>query len=95
MSIGTIVLDVEKGVEVGASDILKFITGANAELKLAPSALAALAIVLGGVSSAVTSTSAAVAAGGTNIVLDNAALASIKGVWPEIVAAFATVGVKL
>lgn len=95
MSIATIVVDAEKGIEVGAADVLKFITGAEAELKLAPTAIAALGTILGSVSSAVTATETAAAGEFTSVTLDNAALTAIKAVWPGIVSAFATVGVKL
>jgi hypothetical protein len=95
MAIGTIVLDIEKGVEVGAADVLKFLTGVQSELKLAPAVAAALGSVLGSVSAAVASTETAVASGGVNIVLDQAALTSIKSVWPQVQAAFASVGIKI
>src|SRR5271167_1914347 len=54
MSLATIIVDVEKGIEVGAEDVLKFVTGAEAELKLAPNVLLAVATALGAVGAAAT-----------------------------------------
>src|SRR5271165_1486405 len=80
MSLATIVVDAEKGIEVAATDVLKFVSGAEAELKLAPAVVAGVATILGSVSAAATATEAAAAGGFTSITLDNAALAAIKAV---------------
>jgi hypothetical protein len=90
-----VLVSIEKGVEVGASDLLKFITGANKQLGAAPQVVAALATVLGAVSTAVTAGESAVASSGLNIALDQAELAAIKAVWPDVVAFLGTLGIKL
>jgi hypothetical protein len=90
-----ILITIEKDVQVGASDLLKFITGANKQLGAAPQVVAALGVVLGAVSTAVTTGEGAVAASGLNIALDEAELTAIKAVWPDVVAFLATLGVKV
>lgn len=97
--IGTIFVDAEHAVEVGAADVLKVLTKAQSELPkvtaAAPKVAAALAVLLGKVSVAVTDTSSAASAGGLNIVLDNATLASIKEVWPDTKEFLATLGINV
>ena len=90
-----ILLNIEKGIEVGAADLLKWINKGETELKAAPQVIAALGIVLSAVATAATDTSGAVAAGGLNIVLDEADWAAVKAVWSDVVALFASVGVKI
>jgi hypothetical protein len=91
----SIIVNIEKGIEVGAEDLLKFITGAQSELKAAPQVVAALGTLLGAFSTAVASTSSAAEASGLNVVLDEQAAANIKAVWPALVAFAATLGIKL
>ena len=95
MSLATIIVDAEKGVEVAAADVLKFVTAAKTELALAPTELAAVATVLASVGAAATATETAAASGGLNITLDTAALTAIKGVWPSVQAAFKAAGVTI
>jgi hypothetical protein len=90
-----ILIDIEKGVEVGASDILKFITAANKELSVTPQVVAALGVVFGAVSTAVSAGESAAAASGLNIALDESEVAAVKAVWLAVVAFLSTLGVKL
>lgn len=87
-----ILVNVEKGIEIGAEDLLKWITDAQNK---APAAIAALGTLLGAVSTAVSSTEAAAAASGLNIQLDATAWANIKAAWPELVAFVETLGIKV
>ena len=90
-----IFLSIEKGIEVAASDVLKFITGAQKVVSAAPQVAAALGTVLGAVATAVTTGEAAAAAGGLNFALDEAEIAALKAVWPDVVAFMKTLGVTL
>lgn len=90
-----ILVNIEKGVEVGAEDLLKWLGKGQQAINAAPPVIAAVGTLLGAVASAITTTEAAAAAGGVNITLDTAAFNAIKGVWPQIVAAAAEVGIKL
>jgi hypothetical protein len=89
MSEVTVIL---KDVEVGASKILGFLAK---EAKAQPVVIAALGVVLGGVSKAVLDVQGAAAAGGVNISLDETTVADLKTVWPEMVKFAATLGIKL
>jgi hypothetical protein len=91
----SVLVNIEKDIQVGASDLLQFIAGANKKLGAAPQVVAALATVLGAVSSAVTDGAAAVQASGLNIPLDTAEFAAVKAVWPDVVAFLATLGIKV
>jgi hypothetical protein len=97
MSLGTIFLDVEHGIEVGAEDTLKVLTTTSIDLAkvtaATPKVAAALAVVLAQVGAAVSDVSGAAAAGGLNFTLDQATLTAIKAVWPDVTAFLLTLGV--
>lgn len=93
--VANILVNVEKGIEVAAEDVLKFITGAQKQLSTSPAVIAAIGTLLGAVAAAITSTEAAAAGSGLNITLDTAAFDSIKAVWPQVVLAAASIGLKL
>ncbi len=95
MAGASVLITLEKDVAVGASDLLKFITGASKKLGAAPQVVAALGTMLGAVSNAVVTGSGAVAASGLNIALDEAELVAIKAVWPDVVTFLATLGVQV
>jgi hypothetical protein len=42
----TILVNIEKGVEIGAEDALKWLTGADKAVHAAPAAIAALAVLV-------------------------------------------------
>ena len=90
-----ILVNIEKGIQVAASDILNFVTKANKDLKTTPQVVAALAVLLGAVATAASNTASAAQAGGLNIVLDEADVTSLKAVWPDLVAFATTLGIKL
>lgn len=90
-----ILVNIEKGVEVGAGDLLKFMSGAQSKLTAAPQVIAALGVVLGAVNAAVVSAEGAAASSGLNIALDEATLAEIKALWPDVVKFLATLGIKV
>ena len=97
-NLATIVTDVEKGVEVVASDALKVLTGFKTKLTTLegaePAVVAALGTLLGATGTAIADVEAA-AATPLNIVLDQATLAALKTVWPDVVKFVATLGIKL
>ena len=88
-----ILVNIEKGVEIGAEDALKWLSGANKALKAAPAAVAALATLIGAVEKPITDV-AAVAANPLNIPLDIQTVQDLKAVWPEVKQFVATLGVK-
>ena len=66
MSVSTLVMNVEKGVEVAADDVLKFLTKAEKVTATAgPQVVAGLGTLLGAVGTAIASGEAAAAAGGS------------------------------
>jgi len=79
------------GIEVAAEKVLNFVAKAQ---KASPSAIAALAVILGAVAKVATDVQG-VATAPLNITLDQSALADIKAVWPDLVAFGATLGIKL
>lgn len=90
-----ILLNLEKGIQVAASDILKFVAKANSELKVTPQVVAAIGVLLGALATAASNTAAAAQAGALNITLDEADVNSLKAVWPDLVAFATTLGIKL
>lgn len=90
-----ILVNIEKGIEIGAEDALKWISGAQSDLKAAPAVVAGLGTLLGAVATAISSADAAAQAGGLNIALDEATVTAIKAVWPQIVSFAAQFGIKL
>jgi hypothetical protein len=89
---------IEGKVEVAAADILKWLSaGGKIVTKIEgmePQVAAALGVVFSAVNTAVANVGSAAAAP-ANIQLDQAALASIKAVWPDIQAFFTSLGIKL
>lgn len=98
MSLGSIFVDAEHAVEVGAEDALKLLSKGTAELAkveaASPKVAAALGVLLGGVTAAVTDVDS-VATNPLNITVDEATLAALKTVWPEVQTFLATIGVKV
>jgi hypothetical protein len=77
-----IFLNVEKGIVVGAEDVLKWLTSTAKMLRATPAAIAALATLAG------------VAANPLNIVLDVETAEDLRTAWPELKAFLVTLGVK-
>lgn len=90
-----VLLNIEKGIEVGAEDALRFVTGAeNLTAKAGPGAVAALGVVLGAVAKAVAD-GGAVAETPLNITLDVQAFKDVIAVWPAVVLFAKSLGISL
>lgn len=88
-----ILVNIEKGIEIGAEDALKWLTGANKTLQAAPAVIAALATLIGAVEKPLSELAGA-AANPLNIPLDVQTVADLKAVWPDVKAFLTTLGVK-
>ena len=53
-----ILVNIEKGIEIGAEDALKWLSGANKALKATPAVVAALATLIGAVEKPITEVAA-------------------------------------
>jgi hypothetical protein len=90
-NLATIVLDVEKGVEVGAADLLKFLNKAKSA---EPAVVAAIGILAGALTASLAGVQAAAGSSGLNLALDEQAIADLKLVWPAVQKFLETLGVK-
>ncbi len=81
-----ICINIEKGIEVGAADLLRWLTGADKALDATPAVVAAAEKPL--------SELAGAAANPFNIPLDMQTALDLKAVWPEVKAFLRTLGVK-
>ncbi len=88
-----ILVNIEKGVEIGAEDALKWLSGANKAIKATPAVVAALATLIGAVEKPLSEV-AAVAANPLNIVLDVQTVNDLKTVWPDVKQFLTTLNVK-
>ncbi len=88
-----ILVNIEKGVEIGAEDALKWLTGANKALTAAPAVVAALATLIGAVEKPMAELAGA-AANPLNIPLDLQTVTDLKAAWPDVKAFLTTLGVK-
>jgi len=88
-----ILVNLEKGIEIGAEDALKWLSGANKTLKATPAVIAALATLIGAVEKPLAEV-AGVAANPLNILLDIQTVNDLKAVWPEVKQFLTTLGVK-
>lgn len=89
-----ILVNIEKGIEIGAEDALKWLSGANKSLQAAPAVIAALATLVGAVEKPLSELAGA-AANPLNIPLDVQTVTDLKAVWPQLESFLATLGVKL
>ena len=89
-----IFLNVEKGIVVGAEDVLKWLTSTAKMLRATPAAIAALATLAGALEKPL-SELAGVATNPLNIVLDVETAEDLRTAWPELKAFLVTLGVKL
>lgn len=89
-----ILVNIEKGIEIGAEDALKWLTGANKAIKAAPQVVAALATLIGAVEKPITELAAA-ASNPLNITLDIQTAEDLKSAWPDVKSFLATLGIKL
>jgi hypothetical protein len=88
-----ILVNVEKGIELGAADALKWLGKAQTALSAAPGVIAALATLAAAVDKPLLDLSV-VAANPLNIPLDIQTATDLKAVWPEVKAFLGTLGVK-
>jgi hypothetical protein len=88
-----ILVNIEKGIEIGAEDALKWLTGANKALQAAPEVVAALATLVGAVEKPIAEL-AGVAANPLNIALDIQTVSDLRAAWPQVKAFLETLGVK-
>lgn len=88
-----ILVNIEKGIEIGAEDVLKWLSGANKHLQAAPAVVAALATLIAAIEKPMAELAGA-AANPLNIPLDIQTVADLKAVWPQVKAFLTTLGVK-
>ena len=90
-----ILVNLEHGIEVAATDVLKFLTNSQAvATKLEPGVIAALGVLLGATETALADLSQA-ASTPLNITLDVETIRDLRAVWPALVVFGATLGIKL
>ncbi len=88
-----ILVNLEKGIEIGAEDALKWLTGAGKTLHAAPQVIAALATLVGAVEKPLTDFAGA-AANPLNIALDVQTVNDLRTAWPDVKKFLGTLGVK-
>lgn len=88
-----ILVNIEKGIEVGAEDVLSWLIGTEKILHAAPAVIAALATLAGAMEKPLTEL-AAVSADPLNIPLDIQTAKDLKATWPQVKAFLVTLGVK-
>lgn len=92
----SVLVNIEKGVEIAAEDLFQWVTKANNGLsKDSPAAIPALGTILGAVGKAIADASGAAANPAQLIITLPQDVADYKAVWADIVAFAATVGIKL
>ena len=93
MVMANILVSIEKGIEIGAEDALKWIAGAGRGIKAAPAVIAALGTLVGALEKPLGELAAA-AANPLNLTLDVQTARDLKTVWPEVRQFLTTLGVK-
>jgi hypothetical protein len=93
IAMANILVNIEKGIEIGAEDALKWLTGANEALKAAPQVVAALATLIAAVEKPITELAGA-ASNPLNIALDIQTATDLKAVWPDVKTFLSSLGVK-
>jgi hypothetical protein len=88
-----ILVNIEKGIEIGAEDALKWLTGADKALHAAPEVIAALATLVGAVEKPLSELAGA-AANPLNIALDVQTVNDLKAAWPEVKTFLGSLGVQ-
>jgi len=88
-----ILVNVEKGIEVAATDVLKWLGKAHNAITAAPAVIAALATLVTAVERPLADLSVA-AANPLNIALDIQTAQDLKAVWPDVKSFLETLGVK-
>jgi hypothetical protein len=88
-----ILVNIEKGIEIGAEDVLKWLPGAEKVLRATPAVVAALATLVGAMEKPLSELAGA-AANPLNIPLDIETVRDLKAAWPEVKTFLETLGVK-
>ena len=88
-----ILVSIEKGVEIGAEDALKWLIGAGKTLRAAPAVIAALATLVDAVDKPLMDIASA-AGNPLNIPLDIQTATDLAAVWPQVKTFLASLGVK-
>lgn len=94
MAMANILVNIEKGIEIGAEDALRWLTGASKSPHTAPAVIAALATLAGALEKPLAEL-AATAANPLNIPLDVQTAADLRAAWPQVKAFLNTLGIKL
>lgn len=89
-----ILVNLEKGIEIGAQDALRWLTGAGNSAHAAPAVIAALATLAGALEKPLAELAGA-AANPLNIPLDLETAADLKAAWPEVKAFLKTLGIAV
>ncbi len=88
-----ILVNIEKGIEIGAEDALKWLTGASKVLHAAPEVIAALAILAGAMEKPMSDLAGA-ATNPLNIPLDIQTVTDLRAAWPKVKAFLVSLGIK-
>jgi hypothetical protein len=88
-----ILVNIEKGIELGASDALKWLADVSKGLHATPKVIAALATLVGAVEKPLAELAGA-AANPLNIPLDIQTVNDLRTVWPDVKAFLGSFGVK-
>jgi hypothetical protein len=94
IAMANILVCMEKGIEIAATDALKWLTSADKALHVTPTVVAALATLIGACQKPLTDLSGA-AANPLNIALDIETVTDLKAAWPDVAAFMSTLGVKI
>lgn len=89
----SILVNIEKGIEIAAEDALKWLIGANKALHATPEVVAALATLIAALEKPLADVALASQAP-LNIALDVRTVQDLKATWPAVKQFLATFGVK-
>jgi hypothetical protein len=89
-----ILVNITKGIEVGAEDALNWLSGATKALTVAPTVIAALGTLFGQLETPLADLTSSVV-NPLNISLDVQTVTALKAVWPDITQFLTSIGVKL
>lgn len=89
-----ILVNIEKGIEIGAEDALKWLVSAGKVFHAAPAAIAALATLVAALEKTIVEVEQ-VATNPLNIALDIQTANDLKAAWPQVRAFLKSLGVKM
>jgi hypothetical protein len=92
-SVANILVNIEKGIEIGAEDALKWLTCADKALHTTPTVIASLAVLVASMEKPLAELGGAIA-NPLNIPLDIETAADLKAAWPEVMQFLRSLGVK-